>query len=165
MNPVTRIVGFLAILFIAILSVSYGQGGPGGPMGRPPQERVEQFKKIRLMEVLQLDEQTAIKFFARYNKHAESFRENRMKRNAALDQVVLMKKTNAADKDFEKIIHEVRSLDAQLTETWLKYLDELSEVLTTKQMAEYLAFEKNFTQNLRDLMNEIQKEREARRMR
>ncbi|MBI3586777.1 MAG: hypothetical protein HY088_06575 [Ignavibacteriales bacterium] len=165
MNPLTRIFCFFAIFIVATISVGYGQGGPPGMMRRPPQERVEQFKKIRLMEVLQLDEQTSIKFFARYNKHSESFRENRMKRNEALDQIALLRKTNASDKDFEKIIQEVRSLDAQLTDVWLKYLDELSEILTTKQMAEYLAFERNFTQNLRDLMNEIQKERESRRMR
>lgn len=164
MKPFMKKMGFFATLLIVTLSVAYAQGGPPFRKG-PPQERIEQLKKIRLMEVLRLDEQGAIKFFTRYNKHADSFRENRMKRNAMLDQVGILIKTNASEKEYEKIIREVRALDTQLTENWLQYIDGLSEVLSTKQIAEYITFERNFNQDLRDFVRDIQRERREELMR
>jgi hypothetical protein len=39
------------------------------PTRGPAAERIEQYKKIRLMEEVQMNEETSIRFFARYKTH------------------------------------------------------------------------------------------------
>ena len=41
-------------------------------------------------------------------------------------------------------------------------MNEISEVLSKKQLAEYIVFEVRFELNLREILREIQKEREDR---
>ena len=122
-------------------------------------ERVEQYKKIRLMEVLNLDEQTSIRFFARYNKNQVILRDLRKKQVEALARVQALRKTNAADNEYDKIVSDLLSLENQLNEAKAKYVDELKQVLTSKQLAEYLVFETRFQQNLRDLLRDLSRNR------
>ncbi|HXG00266.1 MAG TPA: hypothetical protein VNL69_05740, partial [Bacteroidota bacterium] len=54
----------------------------GSPMLGPGAQRVEQLKKVRMMEVLKLDEETSIRFFSRYNKYQDELREIQRNREA-----------------------------------------------------------------------------------
>lgn len=123
-------------------------------------ERVEQYKKIRLMEILNLDEQTSIKFFARYNKNQEFLRDLRQKQVQALGRVQALRKAKAADSEYDKIISDLLSLESQVNEAKAKYVDELRQVLNSKQLAEYLVFETRFQQNLRDLLRDMPRNRQ-----
>jgi hypothetical protein len=143
--------GCMACLF---LTVAAQDAKP--PVQGKAAERVEQFKKIRIMEVLGLDEQTSIKFFARYNKNLEVMKDLRQKQVQALARVQTMKKGKASDNDYAGVIGELRSLEDQVSQTKSKYIDDLKDVLTNKQLAEYLVFELRFQQNLRDLVRDVQ---------
>ena len=119
-------------------------------------ERVEQYKKIRMMEVLGLDEQASIKFFVRYNKNTEAMKELRQKQLQALKRIQDLRKTKASDGEYAKVITDLRSLDDQVNQTKANYIDDLKDVLTSKQLAEYLVFELRFQQNLRELVRDVQ---------
>jgi len=119
-------------------------------------ERVEQYKKIRMMEVLGMDEQTSIRFFARYNKNLEVMKDLRKKQVEALAQIQKLRKGRASDDDYAKVITDLRSLEDQVSQTKSKYIDDLKDVLTNKQRAEYLVFELRFQQNLRELVRDLQ---------
>jgi hypothetical protein len=103
-----------------------------------------------------MDEQTSIKFFARYNKNAEVMKELRQKQIQALTQIQNLRKNKASDNDYAKVITDLRSLEEQVNQTKSKYIDDLKDVLTNKQLAEYLVFELRFQQNLRDLVRDVQ---------
>jgi hypothetical protein len=122
-------------------------------------ERVEQFKKIRMMEMMGMDEQTSIKFFARYNKNAEAMKDLRQQQIKALGQIQALRKAKASENEYGKVINELRSLEDQVSQTKSKYLDDLRDVLTNKQLAEYLVFELRFQQNLRELVRDAQQKK------
>lgn len=128
-------------------------------------ERVEQFKKIRMMEVLGLDEQASIRFFARYDKNLEVMKELRQKQVQALARIQSLRKTKASDNEYAKVVSDLRALDDQVNGTKSRYLDDLKDVLTSKQLAEYLVFELRFQQNLRDLVRDVQKNRQELKIR
>jgi hypothetical protein len=159
MNTLLRRISPLMIGIVAISMQVFAQDNLNPPPGKAF-ERIEQYKKIRLMEVLNLDEQTSIKFFARYNKNQELLRDLRKKQVEALGQVQALRKTKAADDEFEKIISELLSLEKELNEAKAKYVDELRQVLSSKQLAEYLVFETRFQQNLRDLLRDMPRNRQ-----
>ncbi len=118
--------------------------------------RVEQYKKIRIMEVLGMDDQTSIRFFARYDRNLALMKDLRQKQVQALERVQNLRKSKAADNDFAKVVSDLRSLDDQVNQTKSRYIDDLKDVLTNQQLAEYLVFELRFQQNLRDLIRDMQ---------
>ncbi len=164
MNRIKNLITTVLILVGVIVGESVAQRRPpgGGPLRGPGAERVEQFKKLRLMEILQLDEETSIKFFSRYNKHAESVREIRAKQMKLFQEIQSLRRSNASDAEYGKVLKELLRLEDQLNEAKKAYMDELSGVLTQKQLAEYVVFEVRFQQNLRELLQDVQRDREGR---
>ncbi len=142
---------------IFLVSVAVSQDPP--PFRGPGAERVEQFKKIRMMEVLKLDEEVSIRFFARYNKQQEEMRGVAMKRDSLLEQLEMYRKRNTSDAEYEKVFKSLSALGPDVMKIREKFLTELKDILTTKQIAEYLVFERRFYENLRDVMRDIQRER------
>jgi hypothetical protein len=159
MNDVVRKAGWILLLFAAVSSPGLAQENQPLGQGRAL-ERVEQFKKIRLMEVLNLDEQTSIRFFTRYNKYQEILRSLRKQQLQALGQVQALRKSKAADSEYDKMVDELLKLESQINEAKSKYVDELKQVLTSKQLVEYLVFEARFQQNLRELARELPRNRQ-----
>ncbi|MCX6121369.1 MAG: hypothetical protein NTX44_07080 [Ignavibacteriales bacterium] len=129
------------------------------PTRGPAAERIEQFKKVRLMEVLKMDEETSIRFFARYNKYEETLRTIQKDHNALIDQLQDLTKSNANNSDIEQAIKDIGMSEEKIAETRSKFLEELKGVLSLKQIAEYVVFERNFNKNLREIMRDIAKER------
>ncbi len=160
MNGLISRAGLILLLYAAISVTALAQENPSPGQGRAL-ERVEQFKKIRLMEVLNLDEQTSIRFFARYNKYQELLRDLRKQQVQALGQVQALRKSKAADAEYDKMVDELLKLEGQINETKSKYVEELKQVLTSKQLVEYLVFEARFQQNLRDLVRDLPRNRQA----
>lgn len=164
MNKIVMIfwkIFFLTIVSIGSLFAQYPMQGPG-----PGAERIEQFKKIRLMEVLQMDEETSLKFFARYNKHQSEMRELELKRNSLVDQLELMRKRDIAEGEFQKVIRELRGIGADAHQSRERYLDDISKQLTPKQFTDYIVFEQRFLVNLREMLRDLQRERmQQRRLR
>ncbi|MCX6135446.1 MAG: hypothetical protein NTU47_16700 [Ignavibacteriales bacterium] len=158
MNALVRKAAVMLLVCVAVTPYAAAQDKLPAGQGRAL-ERVEQFKKIRLMEVLNLDEQNSIKFFVRYNKHQELLRELRKKQVAALGQAQVLRKGKAADSDYGSMVEDLLSVESQINDAKSKYVDELKQVLTNKQLVEYLVFETRFQQNLRDLVRDLPRNR------
>lgn len=135
------------------------------PLRGPAAERLEQYKKIRMMEALRLDEETSLRFFARYNKHQEQLRSIGMKRDSLIDELEAYRRRNSSDADYEKVFKSLVNLGHDGVKERERFLSELKSILSTKQIAEYLIFERRFYQNLRELMREMQQERRRGMMR
>jgi hypothetical protein len=146
----------LAFAGVAMAFTSVAAQDAQPPVQGRAAARVEQYKKIRMMEVLGMDEQTSIRFFLRYDKNLEVMKGLRQKQVQALTRVQSLRKDKAPDNDYAKVISDLRSLEEQINRTKSKYIDDLKEVLTNQQLAEYLVFELRFQQNLRDLIRDMQ---------
>lgn len=129
------------------------------PFRGPAAERIEQYKKIRMMELLKLEEETSIRFFARYNRYHDGLREVGNRRDALIDELQLMRRRNATDADYQKVLKDLRGLVTPTVELREKYFDDLGKILTPKQFAEYLIFERNFVNNLREIIRDMQQDR------
>ena len=153
----SQAVALLFILILLVCSNLLAQDQP--PMRGPAAERIEQFKKVRLMESLKMDEETSIRFFARYNKYTEALREVKKDHNALIDKLQKLANSNANNADIEQAIKDIGMIEEKIAETRSKFLVELKEVISIKQIAEYVIFERNFNRNLREIMRDIAKER------
>jgi hypothetical protein len=154
----------LTIIFISIyFSVSNTIAQDQVPMRGPAAERIEQYKKIRLMEAVEMSEETSIRFFSRYHAHEDNMRAIAKERNVLIDRLQQLNQSKASDEDIEKVINDIGTNEEKVANERANFLKELKGVISTKQIADFIIFERNFNRNLRDLMRDIAKERWDRR--
>jgi hypothetical protein len=137
---------------------------PDMPMRGPGIERIERLKKVRLMEVLKLDEETSVRFFSRYNTYQDDLKEFQQRRQDALKKVEVVRDADASNAEIEKAVQSLRSLDSTFLELRDKHWKEVREILTAKQFAGYVVFEHNFQRYLREMMRDVQRNRQGRMM-
>ena len=112
-----------------------------------------------MIEALKLDDETAVRFFAKYRKHEEAMKEINDQREGFIDQLQGMRKTSGSDAEIEKVAKQLVGLDARVTDERSRFFEEMKSVLTMGQIADLIVFERNFTRNLRQLMQEMTQER------
>lgn len=107
-------------------------------------ERITEFKKLKLLEVLDLDEQTSNKFLSKYNSTEKLIGEKREKlHDAILDLEYLLRK-KAKNEDIQKQSQIVMDEQRNLMNTMFEQQKELKSVLNEEQFAKYLIFENRF---------------------
>ena len=133
------------------------------PMRGPAAERIAQYKKLRLMEVVQMNEETSVRFIARYNKHEENIRAIGREQDELIDQLQKLIKSNSNDAALENVIKDIGMSEEKVLEERTKFIKELRDILSLKQMSQFIIFERNFNKNLRELMRDVARDRWNRR--
>ncbi len=166
----------LVVFLFVFQTVVFAQPGSEKWHGKMGPERIERFKKMRLIETLNLPEETAIRFNAKYNSHENRIREIRKASETVQEKLAdLLRRYEDQDKQpkfSEKEIKELQNLIDQL-ESYRKernieeerYFKELRELFTPEQIAKYYLFERNFEKELREALKQLRKEMPKRRMR
>jgi hypothetical protein len=128
------------------------------PEGKGKPERLDKYRKMRLVEVLNLKEEDAIRFFAKEDTHRENMHKIMHDRDAALDELEKIIKDEKSSPELEKNIALVRESDRQMSAERERYHDELKIFLDPVQFGKFLIFERNFGNRLRDAFDELHKE-------
>lgn len=121
---------------------------------RDSKEKIAALEKIKLIESLNMDEDTVVKFFARRNEHQEKMKELLSeldeKRNKIKDKISSAKDDN--DPEFKKLIENYFSAQQKLEEERQTFFNTLTDILTYRQMAELTLFERRFREEIRDVL-------------
>lgn len=152
---------FLPLL---VAQVALGQPFPrqgSGPQGMPGERmrRIEQFKKVRLMEVLQLDEQESIRFFARYGRFEDEVRKLERERNTIIDDLDSLVKQDEKPESYQKDFDDLIVLGQKVADARARFYKGAQQVLTPQQVAKVVVFERDFGRELREMIQDVQRER------
>lgn len=133
----------------------------GGPDRTPEQrmERLQQLKKLRLMEVLKLNEEESIRFFTRYNKFEEELRDLERERNGIIDDLETQLKEGEKVESLEKGFDDLLAMGQKMADARVRFYKEIRGMLTPEQVAKLIVFERNFNRDLRDIIQDVQRER------
>jgi hypothetical protein len=135
----------------------FGQGmRPDGPQHF---ERLEQLRKVRLIEFLDLKEEQSVRFFARLNEHEREKKALMEEKNETLDRIERLIRNRGKEEEFRKLFSDVESVDQKISDVQRSFFAGLSDILTVEQQAKLLLFERHFTKELREAMMEIQRRR------
>lgn len=152
----------LFVLLMAIATATTLSAQPRHPMpdrhARP--ERLEKFKTMRLVEILKLDEETAVRFYAKQNAHEDKFHELMKSRNDAIDRLADISNDGKDTADVGKTCARVLDLDQQMFAERQRYQEEMRGFLSPAQFAKFLIFERNFGRNVHEAMRDMRKNRE-----
>jgi Skp family chaperone for outer membrane proteins len=154
-------IAHMIVLFFVWILIAFAQSDAQDqlPLKGPAAERIAHYKKLRLMEAVPMNEETSVRFFSRYQKHEENIRVIGKERNTLIDQLQDMVKANAIDADMENTIKDISMSEEKVLEERAKFIEELKDILSVKQISEYIVFERNFNKNLRELMRDVAKDR------
>jgi hypothetical protein len=153
---------FLFLLFF-VGTVS-AQPPQGQRRGRPwaPEDRmrrVEQFKKVRLMEELKLNDEVSIRFFSRYDKFEEEVRGLERERNRIIDHLDSLLKQGEKAEAYRKDFDELVSLGQKVANARMRFYNDIRGILTPQEVAKVIVFERDFGRELRDIIQDVRRER------
>ena len=80
-------------------------------------------------------------------------------RNDLVDKLDAQSKSDATDDDYNQTLNALLDVDKKISGERLRFLTELKEVLSSKQIAQYIVFERNFVQELRQAVRDVQRDR------
>jgi hypothetical protein len=147
----------VVVLTLVMVPVALGQGGPGH--GRPPMERVEQLRKMRLIEDLEMKEEQSVRFIARMNEFEKRRKDLQQQKSEALDRLEQLLQNKADARELEKAFAEIAGFNARMGEEHEKFFDGMAAILTIEQRAKMLLFERKFDRELREAIRDVQRRR------
>jgi Spy/CpxP family protein refolding chaperone len=151
----------LFLFFVGAVSAQPRQGQRRGPPWAPEDRmhRVEQFKKIRLMEVLKLKDEESIRFFSRYDKFEDELRGLERERNRIIDDLDSLLKQDGKGEAYQKDFDELVALGQKVADARMRFYNEIRGILTPQQVAKVIVFERDFGKELRDIIQDVRRER------
>ena len=117
-------------------------------------EKFEQLEKIKLIETLEMNEETTLRFFARKSEHQKQQDELQDKIREKIDNLeVIFKSGRVATVDeLKKNINEINTLQSELEKNRTDFINSLSDILSYEQIAKLLIFERKFRDEIRRLI-------------
>ncbi len=149
------------LLFLFVFSFSFAQEEHNQPSNKA-MERIQQIRKIKLIEVLDLDEGTAEKFFFKDNQNGKKFE-------------MLRREIDIITNELDKSLREGQQNDIRkksdimfnkMTELMTVHIDRLKsakQILPEEKFAKYLVFESKFRKEIEMFL--IRKEKRFERKR
>jgi len=128
---------------------------PGPDPGRRAYERIERWKKVRMIEFLDLSEEQSARFFARLNQHDKALRALREEKQEALDRLERLVRNRADSSEYTGAFEAVLAVDDKMQSSLKTFFGGLSDLLTAEQRARFLLFQRQFERQLRDAFREM----------
>jgi hypothetical protein len=117
-------------------------------------EKLEQLEKIKLIESLDMDEDTSIRFFARRNESKREIQELEKKTEDIIFE--LEKSFNIEDKSQDEkqklLISEMLKNRESIELKRNQFINSLGDILSTEQIAKLIVFEKKFRDEIRNVL-------------
>ena len=144
---------FLAVsLIIVSLTQSFSQ-----MHDRPPhhmRDKLNQLEKIKLIEVLEMDEETTLRFFSRRNENHTKIDELAKRSDEIITQMEVIFKAGKVytEEELKSLIVEANTIHSEIVQTKSNFINSLDDILTTDQIAKLIIFERRFKDELKRAM-------------
>ncbi|NWF49534.1 MAG: hypothetical protein HXY49_03230 [Ignavibacteriaceae bacterium] len=143
---------FLTIM-VLIFSSSFLFSQPEKMKDKKVREKMNKLEKIKLMEEMDLNEETAIRFFARRNEHQDRVRAIEDELDASVRNLeALIKNKTSKENEIKTEISNFTRLQRRKAEEIDSFINSLNDILTTEQIATLIVFEKKFRDEIRTLI-------------
>lgn len=147
-----RLLILLALLILLFNTTAISQKRHG--RDHEGREKIAQLEKIKLIEYLNMNEETTLRFFARRSEH----RQEMDQKHALLDEKIemldaLMKSDRILlEGDLKDRIVEILMLEEEIGIARTEFINSLNDVLTYDQIANLIIFERKFKDEIRRLI-------------
>lgn len=138
---------FFVIILLSTINVN----------AQPPEkakERIEAFKKMRMLEVIELSGETADRFIVRYNDYDKDLKYKISAYEAAVDELEKALSSKSSEKTIKEKSEYLVNTQKEVHNLIAGRGNYFKDILNTEQLAKYLIFEKRFEDKLREMLLE-----------
>jgi hypothetical protein len=114
-------------------------------------EKIENIKIDKLIKKLELDDKTASLFTDKYKAYAKDIRELNIKRLKAYKKMIDNLESGSG---LDTLVDQLMNYESEINDKREEFAGELKIMLTPKQMAIMIVFEKKFNNEIRKLLRE-----------
>lgn len=144
----------IALLIVLIpFAFAAAQDIPEGD-GKKRLEKIEQMENAKIIQVLNLSEENAVRFFARRKEFRQLQRDLLDKRRKLIESVD--EQLNGNDKDnqakYKEKLQELISIESGLTKEKKNFYKSVGTILTPKQIMQLALFEDKFRREMRETL-------------
>jgi hypothetical protein len=150
-----KVLTFLFIFFVVFYSAE-AQPKNRGNKDLNPLQKIQQLEKAKLIEALNLNEETAVRFFARRNDHQKRVREIFEKYDAMINEIDknFKKGIKESDSEIKDQFNNLLALDENIASEKKNFYRSLDDIFTPAQIVKLIVFENKFRREIREtLMN------------
>jgi vacuolar-type H+-ATPase subunit I/STV1 len=117
-------------------------------------EKFEELEKIKIIETLQMDEETTLRFFSRQSEHKNEQREIMDEIKQDIDDLDAMLKSGrpVTTEELKKKISDINDLELKLDQNRVAFINSLSDILSYEQIAQLIIFERTFRNEVRKMI-------------
>ncbi len=113
-------------------------------------DKILQLEKIKLIEILEMDEETTLKFFSRRSEFERKMDKIHKAINEELDKMEqTVNSDNVQDEELKAAIEELNLMHQKLDENKSDFTNSLDDILSYEQIAKMILFERRFKEELR----------------
>jgi hypothetical protein len=115
-------------------------------------KELRMLEQVKLLDYLNLDEETAVRFISRRKAFLNAQKEINDERKTLLDSIstLLDKKTSKAN--YKKLVNEELVLERKLLQQRRDFIKNLKNILTQEQIAKVIVFENRFKKDVMKMM-------------
>lgn len=118
-------------------------------------EKVEEIKLEKLTKKLELDETTKASFIEKYKEFSKSMRELNRGRAKAYK---LMTENIESGSGLDSLVNQVLDYEARINDKREEFIADMKSLLSAKQIAKMIVFERKFNNEIRKLLKQYQKD-------
>jgi Spy/CpxP family protein refolding chaperone len=149
----TSTIALVVIFMTAIAANAQPYGDMQGKgHGRKAHKKMAMMKKVKLLEVLDLDEATSDKFLAKYSLWEKKIEEQRDKVRDAYDELESALKNYKDKATISKATENVIAMQNQMVKLMQDSQNDIKTVLSDVQFAKYVLFEHRFRSELKKMI-------------
>lgn len=122
---------------------------------RELRQKIDELKQRKLIETLQLDDETSRKFFEHYRPAQRDIEGMVRERNQALKALRERMKSGASESDVEQELKRAQELTKRIQERVGSLDQELKPVLSARQRARLMVFEHEFNKRVKEKVSKM----------
>ncbi|MDX2130184.1 MAG: hypothetical protein SFU91_14215 [Chloroherpetonaceae bacterium] len=119
---------------------------------------VRKFQAEKMSERLKLSAEQRERFMERYSKYQDEFTDNFKRLQGAMKDLEQLQMGNGSEKEIDAKTREVLELRNASTEILPKYLSNFREMLSARQAAELVIFERDFLRDITKVIRAARRE-------
>jgi len=113
--------------------------------------KLAQLEKSKLIETLEMDEETSVRFFARRSESMNEMKKLIKKREALLDSLGSMIESENTEAG-QKLLKRIYKIEKKIFSTRADFVESLKDLLPADKILKFVYFDYSFKKEMRDIL-------------
>jgi len=122
-------------------------------------DRLETLHQVRMIDALDLDAETAARLSVLFSDHQAKIRELHREIDQLTDELESAIEQEASDEGLLDLQSQIEAKRNSLHSNRIQFYRDAGSILTTRQVAKLIVFERNFQRDIREIMQDVQQRR------